>query len=352
MASTSKAKMKVGEYTVDLANHIGSGAVGMVHPATDARGNKVAAKRICKREEDIITRITRDLYKLLDLDHANIAKFENFHQLDSTVWIFMEFCPHKDLYEFFRKRRLTERQYLDIMIQIAQGVEYLHSNNIIHRDIKPTNVLIKNDNPIVAKVTDFDFSKFLEEDCDTSLMSTNVGTPAFKAPEFFLRNELRKIEYHRNVDIFALGLTYLAIVQEDKALVPRIETPNDDSELHAPIGRLIAERIKYGRTPLDVIPRGNRKNSLWTKFFKGKGTASSTAATNEPVTVMSDQTKQIRKLILKMTPHLPEERISASEIIRELRLIEEQVLVSNLLCQKCYHSYVLKQSSASAEFKR
>ena len=325
MASTSKAKMKVGEYTVDLANHIGSGAVGMVHPATDAEGNKVAAKRICKREEEIITKITRDLSKLLDLDHANIAKYENVHQLDSTVWIFMEFCPHKDLYEFFRKRRLTERQHLDIMIQIAQGVEYLHSNNIIHRDIKPTNVLIKNDNPIVAKVTDFDFSKFLEEDCDTSLMSTNVGTPAFKAPEFFLRNEQRKIEYHRNVDIFALGLTYLAIVQEDKALVPRIETPNDDSELHAPIGRLIAERIKYDRTPLDVIPRGNRKNSLWTKFFKGKGTAPTTAATNEPVTVLSDQTKQIRKLILKMTPHLPEERISASEVIRELRLIEEQV---------------------------
>ena len=119
----------------------------------------------------------------------------------------MEFCPHKDLYEFFRQRRLTERQHLDIKIQIAQGVEYLHSNNIIHRDIKPTNVLIKNDNPIVAKVTDFGFSKFLEEDCDTSLMSTNVGTPAFKAPEFFLRNEQRKIEYHRNVDIFALGLT-------------------------------------------------------------------------------------------------------------------------------------------------
>ena len=138
-------------------------------------------------------------------------------------------------------------------------------------------------------------------------------------------------------------MTYLAIVQEDKALVPRIETPNDDSELHAPIGRLIAERIKYGRTPLDVIPRGNRKNSLWTKFFKGKGTASPTTATNEPVTVMSDQTKQIRKLILKMTPHLPEERISASEIIRELRLIEEQVLVSTLLCQKCCISYVSSQ---------
>ena len=81
MASTSKAKMKVGEYTVDLANHIGSGAVGMVHPATDANGYKVAAKRICKREEEIIRKITRDLNKLPNLDHANIAKYENVQNL-------------------------------------------------------------------------------------------------------------------------------------------------------------------------------------------------------------------------------------------------------------------------------
>ena len=80
-------------------------------------------------------------------------------------------------------------------------------------------------------------------------MSSNVGTLAFKASEFFQRTTPGKIEYHRNVDIYAAGLTFLALLQAEKGqkmLIPRIETPMDDSELHTDsIGRLIAERIKY-----------------------------------------------------------------------------------------------------------
>ena len=97
-------------------------------------------------------------------------------------------------------------------------------------------------------------------------MSTNVGTERFKAPEFYQRNEEMKIHYRKNVDIYALGLTYLAMIQENKGMVPRIETPNDDSELHAPIGRIIAERIRYKKKPLDVIPE-DKKGSLFTALF-------------------------------------------------------------------------------------
>ena len=143
------------------------------------------------------------------------------------------------------------------MIQIALGVEYLHKNNIIHRDIKPSNILISNDNPVIIKLTDFDFSKFLEDNCDTSLMTTNVGTPAFKAPEFFLRTDERKIQYHRNVDIYALGLTFLAMIQQSKGLVPQIETPVDDSELYLPIGRLIAERNQIQKNTAGCHSRGS-----------------------------------------------------------------------------------------------
>ena len=64
---------------------------------------------------------------------------------------------------------------VNIMNQIAQGVEYLHKKNVIHRDIKPANILIRDNNPIVAKLTDFDFCKFFEETYDTSLVSTNVS---------------------------------------------------------------------------------------------------------------------------------------------------------------------------------
>ena len=112
------------------------------------------------------------------------------------------------------------------------------------------------------KLTDFDFSKILEENYGSSLMTTNVGTPAFKAPEFYLRNEELKIQYHRNVDIYALGLTYLAMIQGNNGLVPQIETPNDDSERYVPIGRIIAERIRYKKEPLEVIPEDTKSSSL------------------------------------------------------------------------------------------
>ena len=122
--------------------------------------------------------------------------------------------------------------------------------------------------PLQILLADFDFSKCLDPEVVTSLMSSNVGTLAFKAPEFFQRTSPGKIEYHRNVDIYAAGLTFLAILQAEKGkkmLIPRIETPRDDSELHTePIGRLIAERIKYKVQELNIVKiRGEQRSLKW-----------------------------------------------------------------------------------------
>ena len=106
-------------------------------------------------------------------------------------------------------------------------------------------------------MADFDVCKCLEPEVETSLMTSNVGTLAFKAPEFFQRTSPGKIEYHRNVDVYAAGLTFLAILQAEKGkkmLVPRIETPMDDSEFHVlSIGQLISERIKYKVPELSIV---------------------------------------------------------------------------------------------------
>ena len=288
MAESTETEMKVKDYNIDQATHIGNGAFGVIYSATDSSGNKVAAKQIYGKARFQIEKMTEGIHKLLKLDNPSVVKFYDICHEDSTLWIFMEYCQHKDLTDFLSKHKLTERQVLDIMIQIAQGVEYIHEINVIHRDIKPSNVLISNDNPIVAKVTDFDFSKFIGETSDTSLMSTNVGTPAFKAPEFFL--EQQKIQYHRNVDVYALGLTFLAMIQGNEGLVPRIETPYDHSELHQPIGRVIAERTKYGKSPQGVIPKCPLK-----------------------------QRKRLRSLIKAMTCHEPDNRLSAAEVVEDLQ---------------------------------
>ena len=322
MTTPSTTVMKVGDYTINVATHIGSGAVGVVHTAADAAGKDVAAKRICGKDGYKMAKITKDLHKLLELKHPYIVEFYDVKQIGSSVWIFMEFCPHQDLGEFYGRRQLTERQKLDIMIQIALGVEYLHKNNIIHRDIKPSNILISSDNPVIIKLTDFDFSKFLEDNCDTSLMTTNVGTPAFKAPEFFLKTDERKIHYHRNVDIYALGLTFLAMIQQNRGLFPQIETPVDDSELYLPIGRVIAERIRYRRTQLDVIPEAAiTKRSFLDRMFGRRNQDSGEVPTDQSINF----SKELRKLIRCMTFHAPRERVTASEVVWDLQIIEMDV---------------------------
>ncbi len=101
------------------------------------------------------------------------------------------------------------------MIQIARGVDYLHCNDIIYRDIKPSNILVTTGNTtgqILIKLTDFGLSKFLDPEDETSAMSSDVGTFVFKAPEYWKTDINGKLKYKRSVDIFATGLTFLAML--------------------------------------------------------------------------------------------------------------------------------------------
>ena len=121
------------------------------------------------------------------------------------------------------------------------------------------------------------------------------------------------------MDIYALGLTFLTLIQGNKGLVPQTETPNDVSELHAPIGRLIVERIKYDKKPLTVIPKDHGKDGM--KLFKGKR-SDSASTLNEPQKVMSEE---IRKLIRGMTCPLPKDRLSVVQVLHDLCDTESKV---------------------------
>ena len=233
---------------------MGSGAFGIVYKGNDAKKNTIAAKRI---DGNLHPRIlTQNLDRFMKLDHQHVMKILEMEKSENIIWMVMPFCEF-DLNKFYKIKDVSHETNLDVMKQIMKGIEYLHKQDIVHRDIKPGNILVASENPLRLLLADFDVSKCLDPEVETSLMTSNVGTLAFKAPEFFQRTSPGKIEYHRNVDIYAAGLTFLAILQAKKGknkLIPRIETPMDDSELHVPsIGQLIAERMKYKVPELNVV---------------------------------------------------------------------------------------------------
>ena len=226
----------------------------------------------------------------------------------------MEFCEIGDLNKYC----------IDacdiIMAQITSGISCLHDKDVIHRDIKPGNILVASEGPLIVKLTDFDVTKCLDLDFET-LMSSNVGTNAFKAPEFFMRNKQKKLSYHRSVDIYAAGLTFLTMIQHTKAssmLIPRIETLQDDSELYLPIGQLNAERIKYKVKELSVVSFNE--------------SASGFSGTTEIAVMLDPWTKEMKKLIQKMTYHDPEERPAACDVMAALRPVN----VSEYKLKRCF----------------
>ena len=286
--------IEIHNYTIDVKNDIGKGAYGIVYIGKNEINQTVAVKKIDGKQHPGI--LNQKLSKLLKLNHPNIVSIFDIHKHEEKFWMFMQLCSHGDLAKFCAQRQLKFKDKLEIMCGIAKGVSYLHENNIIHRDIKPPNILIANESPVETKLTDFDLSKCLDPEIETSVMSSNVGTLAFKAPEFFNRID-GKIQYHRNVDIYASGLTFLALLQAISAtrkLVPRIETPLHNSELHAPsIGQLIAERIKYQVKELNIV--------IYDTL------------------IGETQETEIKKLIKKMTCVNPKQRLSATEVVRTLK---------------------------------
>ena len=263
-SGTKKQIIKVKIFSVSQAQVVGTGAFGAVFKGFDAKKNTIAAKRIDEYAHPRI--LTQDLDKLMQLDHPKVMKILDVQKTESIVWMIMPLCELGDLNHFYRTNDVLPEKKIDGMKQIAAGIKYLDSEDIAHRDIKPGNIMVASSAPLTLHLTDFDVCKCLDPEVVTSLMSSNFGTLAFKAPEFFQRTSEKK-GYHKNVDIYAAGLTFLAMLQADtkqKMLIPHIETPMEDSELHAPsIGLLISERIKYKVSELSIVKIEEQRSLKW-----------------------------------------------------------------------------------------
>ncbi|CAO3569274.1 unnamed protein product [Mortierella alpina] len=186
---------------------LGTGNYSQVVKAFDVRTKEVCACKVIDRLNREFNQQERDgialeIDLLKDLNHKNILKFIDVSQEKYKTYIFTEFIEGVTLYGHYRdvNNYMSEVDTRHIFVQVCRAVEYLHKNNIVHRDIKSENIMITP--TLHVKLIDFGLARH----CVASrpVLSTHCGTPSYMAPEIALGEDSNG--YGKPVDVWALGV--------------------------------------------------------------------------------------------------------------------------------------------------
>lgn len=190
----------VGNYT--LQRTIGEGSYGTVRLATHRLTNsRVAVKQIPKEH---VASLTREIHHHRRLHHPNVLQLYEVIQSESYIWMVTELCVGGELYDYVVQRgSLEENEARKLFGQLCLAVAYIHSNGIVHRDLKLENILLDAQNQI--KLSDFGFTREFEPH---QFLRTKCGTTAYAAPEM-----LAGLRYQGSeVDIWSLGVILFVLL--------------------------------------------------------------------------------------------------------------------------------------------
>ena len=166
---------------------------------------KVALKTLSKefsKNEDLVKRFIREARSMAKLNHPNIVQAYAVESLKGLHFCAIEFIDGKSLQDWLDELgKLSVGDALHVVIVCAQALQHAHDKNMIHRDIKPDNILVSNEG--VVKVADFGLAKALDDDVSMTKSGTGMGTPLYMAPE--QAKDAKRVD-HR-ADIYALGAT-------------------------------------------------------------------------------------------------------------------------------------------------
>ena len=195
-------------YGYDANSRLGNGAFGSVFKAWDDERNcHVALKIQAVNPKMPDIRLKREVEMAAKLNHPNIAHYDTCYTFEdlngeSDVAV-MSYYENGSLDNLLRSVPLTFEQREDILVQILDGIAYLHYNGIVHRDLKPQNILILHlKGCYIPKITDFGISKQVRNN-DGSLLHNSIigGTENYGAPEQMAGHEIRK-----NADLWSFGI--------------------------------------------------------------------------------------------------------------------------------------------------
>ncbi|MFQ9993364.1 protein kinase domain-containing protein [Ruthenibacterium lactatiformans] len=169
-----------------LEELIGSGGMANVYKATDLLENRLVAVKIlreeCRGNEDLVRRFKNESKAISVLDHPNIVKVYDVSVTDKLQFIVMEYIDGITLKEYmeYRAQPLTYKETLHFITQVLAALQHAHEKGIVHRDIKPQNIMLLADSTI--KVMDFGIARFSRSENQT-MTDKAIGSVHYISPE-------------------------------------------------------------------------------------------------------------------------------------------------------------------------
>jgi serine/threonine protein kinase len=200
----------IGKY--EIRREIGRGGSGSVYEAYDAVvGRRVAIKLLhASGDPDTLTRFQQEATAAGNLRHKNIVTIYDFGEYEGAQFIVMEYLEGEDLQRIIQSGApLDLLEKIQIMREVAEGLQYAHAKGVAHRDVKPANIKVQPDGSV--KIMDFGTARLLRE-ADTRITKTGfvLGTVRYMAPEQFTganSGQMADIS-----DIYAYGATYYELI--------------------------------------------------------------------------------------------------------------------------------------------
>jgi hypothetical protein len=180
---------KLGQYEVQ--DFIGQGAMGFVYRAYHAQLERTGAVKVLQAiapDPDTTARFRHEAQAIAQMRHPNILNVYDFGEYQGTPYMIVEFVPGGSLADRLNQGLLDQGAAIKYLRGIASGLDHAHGQGIVHRDVKPANVLLeKDDTPVLA---DFGLAKLLQGSSLKSMTGVTTGTPAYMAPEQVAGNKV------------------------------------------------------------------------------------------------------------------------------------------------------------------
>ena len=292
---------KIGKYEYGITDSyfLGEGAFSKVYLGRYTG----LTNRYIKKDSQVAIKIINDLklneksLKILEDEilimniikndpHDNIVLCYDIFREDNKTYIVMEYCNSGDMRNILVGKPIKEVYVKFYFKQLVNGLKYLYDKKILHRDIKPRNILL-SDNKKVLKIADFGFAKQSVIYSQDFLYDTICGSPLYMAPEIMTK------AYNNQTDLWSVGMILYEMLYGQHPFSHCKNIPDLQSEISRELYIPPLNNTNTNVTPecLDLLTKLLQKNVgkriTWEEFFKNNWTENSIIQTNTPIKLSS-----------------------------------------------------------------